>query len=208
MSCPSFHLSPSRPRWFWWMESNADQQRGILLRMRQENLFGAFGAILIFSARFCGFSTERSTPFCDIFWRGMEEYDKFTTISNSVDTCGVCWLFGWGYFNDQSANKTRKKSKTWSLRFDLLTIKMCTWDYKPWRLVLRCWCLTSINHEVMCGGDREIFVTIIEGSLQFDLILLQIWNKITLSSRWPPSFKSLQIISYLLSLCCPIGHKA
>ena len=24
MSCPSFHLSPSRPRWFWWMESNAD----------------------------------------------------------------------------------------------------------------------------------------------------------------------------------------
>ena len=71
-----------------------DEQRGILLRMRQENLFGAFGAILIFSACFCGFSTERSTPFCDIFWRGMEEYDKFTTISNSVDTCGVCWLFG------------------------------------------------------------------------------------------------------------------
>ena len=23
MSCPSFHPSPSRPRWFWWMESNA-----------------------------------------------------------------------------------------------------------------------------------------------------------------------------------------
>ena len=27
MSCPSFHLSPSRPRWFWWMESNADRIR-------------------------------------------------------------------------------------------------------------------------------------------------------------------------------------
>ena len=183
-------------------------ERGILLRMRQENLFGAFGAILIFSARFCGFSTERSTPFCDTFWRGMKEYDKFTTISNSVDTHGVCWPFGWGYFNDPSANKREKRPKTWSMRFDLLTIKMCTWDYKPWRLVLRCWCLTSMNHEVMCGGDREIFVTIIEGSLQFDLILLQLWNKITLSSRWPPSFKSLQITSYLLSLCCPIGHKA
>ena len=104
--------------------------------------------------------------------------------------------------------KREKRPKTWSLRFDLLTIKMCTWDYKPWRLVLRCWCLTSMNHEVMCGGDREIFVTIIEGSLQFDLILLQLWNKITLSSRWPPSFKSLQITSSLLSLCCPIGHKA
>ena len=28
MSCPSFHLSPSRPRWFWWMESNADLHAG------------------------------------------------------------------------------------------------------------------------------------------------------------------------------------
>ena len=70
------------------------QQRGILLRMRQESFFGAFGAISIFSARFCRFSTERSTPFCDTFWKGMKEYDKFTTISNSVDTRGVCWLFG------------------------------------------------------------------------------------------------------------------
>ena len=43
----------------------------------------------------------------------MKEYDKFTTISNSVDTRGVCWLFGWGYFNDQSVNKTRKKAENW-----------------------------------------------------------------------------------------------
>ena len=50
--------------------------------------------------------------------------------------------------------KREKRPKTWSLRFDLLTIKMCTWDYKPWRLVLRCWFLTSMNHEVVCGGDR------------------------------------------------------
>ena len=34
--------------------------------------------------------------------------------------------------------------------------------------------LTSMNHEVVCAGDREIFVTIIEGSLEFDLILLQL----------------------------------
>ena len=87
------------------------------LRMRQENLFGAFSAILVFSARFCGFPTERSTHFCDIFWGGMKEYDKFTTISNSVDTRGVCWLFGWGYFNDQSANKTRKKAE--NLKFEI-----------------------------------------------------------------------------------------
>ena len=69
--------------------------------------------------------------------------------------------------------------------------------------------MMMMNHEVVCGGDREIFVMIIEGSLQFDLILLQLFlNKITLSSRWPPSFKSLQITSSLLSLCSPIGHEA
>ena len=58
--------------------------------------------------------------------------------------------------------KPEKRPQTWCLRFDLLTIKMCTWDYKPWRLVLRSWYLTSMNHEVVCGDDREIFVTIIK----------------------------------------------
>ena len=41
----------------------------------------------------------------------MKEYAKFTIISNSVDTHGVCWLFRWGYFIDQSANKTQKKAE-------------------------------------------------------------------------------------------------
>ena len=104
--------------------------------------------------------------------------------------------------------KREKRPKTWSLRLDLLTIKMCTWDNKPWRVVLRCWCLTSVNHEVVCGDDREIFVTIIGGNFEFDLVLLQLWNKIALSSRWPPSFKSLQITSSFLSLCSHIEHKA
>ena len=85
---------------------------------------------------------------------------------------------------------------------------MCIWDNKSSRLVLRCVCLTSMNHEVVCGDDREIFVTIIEGSLEFDLILLQLWNKIAWSSSWPPSFKSFQITSSLLSLCSHLGHKA
>ena len=30
------------------------------------------------------------------------------------------------------------------------------------------------SRSCVCGNDREIFVTIIEGSLQFDLILLQL----------------------------------
>ena len=47
----------------------------------------------------------------------MKEYDKFTTIPNSVDTRGVCWLVGWGYFNDQSANETRKKAE--NLKFEI-----------------------------------------------------------------------------------------
>ena len=99
-----------------------------------------------------------------------------------MDTRGVCWLFGWGYFNNQSANKTRKKAEN----LKSLTITMSTWDNKPWRLVLRCWYLTLVHHEVVCRDDRGIFVTIIEGRLEFDLILLQLWNKVdcrgTLSS--------------------------
>ena len=113
-----------------------------------------------------------------------------------------------GVFRLRMRRLFQKRPKTWSLRFDLLTIKMCTWDNKPWRLVLRCGCLTSVNHEVVCGGDREIFVTIIEGSLEFDLILLQLWNKIALSSSWLPSFKSLHITSSFLSLYSHIEHKA
>ena len=77
--------------------------------------------------------------------------------------------------------KREKRPKTWSLRFDLLTITLCTSDNKPWRLVLRCWYLTLVHHQVVCGDDREIFVTIIEGSLEFDLILLKLWNKFALS---------------------------
>ena len=127
-----------------------------------------------------------------LFGREMKKYYKFTTISNSVDTRGVCWLFGWGYVMIKVRTKCEKRLKSWDF---------------PWRLVLRCWCLTSMNHELACGGDREIFVTIIEGSLLFDLILLQLWNKIALSSRRPPSLKSLQITSSFLSLCSHIGHK-
>ena len=80
-------------------------------------LFGAFGAIVILSARFCGFSTGRSTLFYNTFWRGMKENDKYTNISNSVNTRGVCWPLWWGYFNDQSTNKTRKKPE--NLKFEI-----------------------------------------------------------------------------------------
>ena len=34
--------------------------------------------------------------------------------------------------------------------------------------------ISSVNHEVVCGDDCEIFVMIIEGNLEFDLILLQL----------------------------------
>ena len=40
------------------------------------------------------------------------------------------------------------------------------------------------------------------------ILILQLWNKIALSSRWPPSFKLLQITSSFLSLCSHTEHKA
>ena len=54
--------------------------------------------------------------FAQVF-KGMTGYDNFTTISNSMDTRGVCWLFGCGYCHDQNANKTRKKAE--SLKFEI-----------------------------------------------------------------------------------------
>ena len=51
--------------------------------------------------------------------------------------------------------KRQKSPKTMSLRFDLLKSEMRTWDYKPWRLVLKCWFFTCKNHKVVCGDDRE-----------------------------------------------------
>ena len=47
-----------------------------------------------------------------------------------------------------------------------------------------------------------------EGSVEFDLILLQLWSNIAFSSSWPPYFKSLQITSSFLSLRSHIGQKA
>ena len=42
-----------------------------------------------------------------ILSRGMKDYNEFTHISNTVDIYSVCRDFGWGYINDQSANRTR-----------------------------------------------------------------------------------------------------
>ena len=47
----------------------------------------------------------------------MRENDKYTNISNSVGTRGVCWPPWWGYFNDQSANKTREKPE--NVKFEI-----------------------------------------------------------------------------------------
>ena len=48
-------------------------------------LFGAFSVIKMFPARFIRISTGRS-----IFLTGIKDCDKFTNISNSVDTLGAC----------------------------------------------------------------------------------------------------------------------
>ena len=65
-----------------------------------------------------------------------------------------------------------------------------------------------MNHKVVCVNNREILVRMKEGSLEFDLILLQLRGKTALSLRWPLTFKSLQIKLSFLSLCCHSGKKA
>jgi len=46
-----------------------------------------------------------------ILSREMKDYNRFTYIYNSVDIHGICRDFGWGYINDQSANRSRNRSK-------------------------------------------------------------------------------------------------
>ena len=114
-----------------------------------------------------------------------------------------------GYFNNQSANKTEKKAEDLKFEIWFSDNRDAHKRLQIFKVSLEMLiCLTSMNHEVVCGDDREIFVTIIEGSSEFDLILLQLWNKIVQSWRWPPSFKSLQITLSFLSLCSHLGHKA
>ena len=68
-------------------------------------------------ARFRAFSTGRSTLLERFFSREMKDYNKFTYISDTMDTRGVCWGLGWGYLIDQSANRTRKRTK--EVEFDI-----------------------------------------------------------------------------------------
>ena len=148
-------------------------------------LIGAFGAIVKFSARFCGLSTGRRHFFKVLFGEG---WKKMTSIPIFL-TLWILVVFAGPSDEDILMIKVRtkheKSPKTWSLRFDLLEIKMCRWGGKPWRLVLRCWCFTCKNHKVVCEDDRKIFDPMKEVNLERDLNLLQLWNKIALSSRWP-----------------------
>ena len=42
-----------------------------------------------------------------ILSREIKNYNKFPPFFNTVDIHSVCRNFGWGYINDQSANRTR-----------------------------------------------------------------------------------------------------
>ena len=125
----------------------------------------------------------------------MKEYTKFIIISNSVDTHVVCWLFEWGYFSDQSANKTQKEAE--NLKFEI-------WFTEDQHVHMRQQTL-KVSHKMLMTyfyesrsfiwRHCEIFATIKEDNLDFDHILPQLQRnlKIAFSSLWPPRFKSLQI---------------
>lgn len=47
-----------------------------------------------------------------ISWRDVKENNTFTWTSNTMDALGVSRDFGWGYFDDRTANITRKIPQT------------------------------------------------------------------------------------------------
>ena len=98
----------------------------------------------------------------------MKENAEFITISNSVDTHGVCWLFGWGYFWGQSANKTRKKAEI--LKFEILFPEDQDVHMRQQTFKVNLKMLMSYFYEsrpFFCGDDREKFVTKKEDTLNF-----------------------------------------
>ena len=70
-------------------------------------------------------------------------------------------------------NKTRKKAENWKFEVRYTNDQDVHTRQQTLKVSLKM-LMSSVNHEVVCGDDREIFVTIIEGSLEFDLILLQL----------------------------------
>ena len=99
----------------------------------------------------------------------MKEYDKFTNISNSVDIRGVCWFFGWRYFNDQSANITRKKAD--NLKFEICFIEHQNvhMGQQTLKISLKMLMFTCKNHKVVCGDDRKEFDPLRKVNLECDL---------------------------------------
>ena len=119
-----------------------------ILKTQAEGHFVCVCAFKICSARLASFwYSQRSSAgfqlgdrhlFVILFWEGwksMKSLPLFLTLWIVVEFAGSLDEY---ILMIKVRTKSEKRPKTWSLRFDLLTIKMCTWDYKPWRLVLRC----------------------------------------------------------------------
>ena len=122
---------------YWKLE-----QRGILSACAPIKIFkicSARSASFWYSQRSsAGFQLGDRHLFVILFWEGwksMKSLPPFLTLWILVEFAGSSDEY---ILMIKVRAKSEKRPKTWSLRFDLLTIKMCTWDYKPWRLVLRC----------------------------------------------------------------------
>ena len=87
----------------------------------------------------------------------IKDCDKFTNISNSVDTRNVCWLLGWAYFNDQSPNKTSKKPENYEFEILFIEDRDAHMRLQTLKVSLKMLIFTCKNHKVVCGDDREIF---------------------------------------------------
>ena len=86
-------------------------------------------------------STGRSAPFFAIFFG--EGLKKMTSLPVFL-SLWILEVFAGPSDENISMIKvqTKYEKSPETLRFDLLKIKMCRGDSRPWRLVLRCWCFT------------------------------------------------------------------
>ena len=117
------------------------EQRGVFracARLLKILLVRSYSDVFSALPRAVGFQLGDRHLFLIIFeevWKSIPGLSSFLTLwilmvfagSSNEDTL---WI--------KVRTKRKKRPKTWSLRFDLLKINMCTWDNNPWKLVIRC----------------------------------------------------------------------
>ena len=134
-----------------------------------------FGSICYFERTPGGFLNGRST----------RDQERWKIVRKLHTFLSVWILFVFSGSSDENIvmikvrTKRDKGPKKWSLAFDLPKFKMFTREYKLCKLVSGCWSFIVMIHGVVCCHDLQIHPPFWDGNFEFELILRQLWSKVS-----------------------------